>query len=438
MEIFSKKTSYTEILNYLFQQLPMYQRIGASAYKADLDNTILLCKLLNNPEKSFKSIHVAGTNGKGSTSHMLAAIFQAHGWKVGLYTSPHYKDFRERIKVNGAFIPKKFVRDFVLNYQQEFEKIKPSFFEWTVGLAFHYFRKEKVDIAIIEVGLGGRLDSTNVIQPLISVITNISFDHTQFLGDTLEKIAAEKAGIIKPNTPVVVGEWQAETAHVFLETAAEKKAPILFASQNFSAKKFKQEGNLTQFQILDEKENLLFPSLKISLLGDYQPKNLITVLQTIAVLKEKYPDWELENEKMEFALQNIQDLTGMMGRWQILSQNPLIVCDSAHNEGGLKLAMEQLTSQPANQIHFVLGAVNDKDLTKMLALLPTTAQYYFCKPAIPRGLDPEKLKELGQNFGLQGKVYKTVKSALAAAKRKAGKDDIIYIGGSTFVVAEVI
>lgn len=435
----SAKSKYAEILNYLTEQLPMFQRQGASAYKKDLSNTLALCQIVGNPERTFPTIHVAGTNGKGSTSHMLAAVLQAHGLRVGLYTSPHYKDFRERIKINGNFIAKKFIATFVEKYKPEFEPIQASFFEWTVAMAFDYFRHEKVDVAVIEVGMGGRLDSTNVITPLVSVITNISFDHTQFLGDTLEKIAFEKAGIIKNAVPAVIGEEQPETTAVFENAAKEKNAPLFFASRNFQIQKISRDADSTIFDVFDKAGKNIYKSLKISLSGDYQAKNLGTVLQTLEVLKNRLPGWDFDENKMRIALADIQRFTKMMGRWQIISKNPLVICDSAHNEGGLSLAMEQLKLQRGTKkLHMVVGAVNDKDLSKMLALMPATATYYFCKPDIPRGLETTEMQKFAKAFGLHGKTYTSVKNALRAAKRNSGPDDLIYVGGSTFVVAEVI
>lgn len=390
----------------------MYQRVGKSAYKADLNNTLDLSEYLNHPEHSFKSIHVAGTNGKGSTSHMLASVLQEAGYKVGLYTSPHLKDFRERIKVNGKMISKRSVSSFVQNHIAFFESKQLSFFEMTVGLAFDYFRKQKIDIAVIEVGMGGRLDSTNVITPEVSVITNIGKDHTQFLGDTLEKIAIEKGGIIKPNIPVVIGETQTETQSVFKEIAAEKQAEIIFADT----------------QVLS-----FYPT---DLLGEYQKKNQKTVLSVLNILKEK--QWKITESHIAQGLKQVVENTGLLGRWQILSQCPKIICDTAHNKEGLELVFAQLRKEPYSQLHIILGMVGDKDVNSVLAIFPKDASYYFCTPNIPRGLPVEILSKKAMEIGLEGASYTSVLEALNRAKSQAGANDVIYIGGSTFVVAEVL
>ena len=404
--------NYPETLDYLFGQLPMYQRIGNAAYKANLDNTYRLSEILNHPEKQFKSVHIAGTNGKGSTSHMLASVLQEAGYKVGLYTSPHLKDFRERIKINGAMISENEVIDFVKEYKNEFEKIQLSFFEWTVGLAFHYFANQKVDIAIIETGLGGRLDSTNIVTPEVAVITNISMDHTQFLGDTLAKIAAEKAGIIKSTIPVIIGETQPEIKHVFTEKANQLDAPIQIADK-LSLKEYESD-----------------------LKGVYQQQNKKTVLATIQVLQKL--GWNIAESHIINGLQNVVNNTGLMGRWQILNNQPLTVCDTGHNEAGIKLILAQINQQSFEKLHFVLGVVNDKDITNILQLLPKNATYYFCQANIPRALDVNILAEKATVVGLSGTIFSSVEAAYKAAQQNATAQDLIFIGGSTFVVAEVV
>ncbi len=390
----------------------MYQRVGQSAYKADLTATFHLSNYLNNPEKSFRSVHVAGTNGKGSTTHMLASVLQEAGYKTGLYTSPHLKDFRERIKINGEMIPKKNVSEFVEKHRHFFESNQLSFFEMTVGLAFNYFRKEKVDIAIVEVGMGGRLDSTNIVLPEVSVITNIGLDHTQFLGSTLEKIAAEKGGIIKNGIPVVIGETLLETKRVFEKIALERNAEINFA------------------------ENTDISGYTSDLKGNYQQKNKKTVLATLRVLQEK--GWNISEENIKNGLLNTIKNTGLMGRWQILKENPKVICDTAHNKDGLQLVMEQLTAENYDNLHIVMGVVNDKDLASILPLFPKKATYYFCKPKIPRGLDASLLASQARGFELVGEVHISVKEAYKAALKAASSGDLVFVGGSTFVVAEVL
>ena len=405
--------NYTETLDWMFNRLPMYQNIGKSAYKEDLTNTILLTNYLGNPEKNLKCIHVAGTNGKGSTSHLLASILQEAGYKVGLYTSPHLKDYRERIKINNVEISEDFVVDFIQKHQLFFETNELSFFEMTVGLAFDYFEKSKVDIAIIEVGMGGRLDSTNVITPLISVITNIGLDHTHFLGNTLSLIANEKAGIIKPNIPVVIGEYNSETKPVFLAKANTENSDIYFASDLIS-------------EVYD-----------CALLGDYQVSNIKTVIQTIKVLQQQN-EFKVSKENIKNGLLNVMKNTNLQGRWQELQKNPLVICDTAHNEHGLKIVLNQIEKQNFKQLHFVFGVVNDKDLDKILPLFPKNAKYYFCKPNIPRGLEANILQEKCLEFGLIGILNNSVATAYKKALLEANTNDMIFIGGSTFVVAEIL
>lgn len=405
--------NYSETIEWLFQQLPMYQTQGASAYKKDLTNTILLAKYLGNPEVDLKCIHVAGTNGKGSTSHLLASVFQEAGYRVGLYTSPHLKDFRERIKINGEEISEQFIVDFVVKNKPFFEEHQLSFFEMTVGLAFDYFRKEKTDINIIEVGMGGRLDSTNIITPEVSVITNIGLDHTQFLGTTLEAIAFEKAGIIKQKVPVVIGEYTSETRKVFENKAQETHSAIYFASD-----------------LIDE-------APKTVLLGDYQQQNKKTVLQTLRVIQSQNK-FVISDENIESGFLNVIKNTGLLGRWQQINDTPKAICDTAHNSHGLKIVLNQIQKEKFDDLHIVLGVVNDKDLDEILPLFPKNAKYYFCKPEIPRGLDAIILKEAASKFELKGKVFDSVSNAYQAALEKASPKDFIYVGGSTFVVAEIL
>jgi dihydrofolate synthase/folylpolyglutamate synthase len=404
--------NYHETVNWMFAQLPMYQQQGASAYKKDLTNTILLCDHLGNPQRNLQCIHVAGTNGKGSTSHMLASILQGAGYKTGLYTSPHLKDFRERIKIDGDEIDEDFVVDFLANHQSFFETHSLSFFEMSVGLAFDYFDKRNIDIAIIEVGLGGRLDSTNIITPLVSVITNIGLDHTQFLGNTLELIAAEKAGIIKPNTPIVIGEYTAETKPVFEDKANENNADIHFASETIGED---------------------YPS---DLKGDYQFHNKKTVLQTIRILQQQ--GFQISERHIKDGLMNVVRNTGLLGRWQQLSESPKVIADTAHNKDGLKNTLAQVAESNYDQLHIVLGVVNDKDLDEILPLFPKDAKYYFCKPDLPRGLDAVILSQKANAFGLRGTVHDSVPTAYQSALKNAAKSDFIYVGGSTFVVAEIL
>ena len=405
--------TYQETLNWMFSQLPMYQQQGASAYKKDLTNTILLAKHLDNPEKNIKAIHVAGTNGKGSTSHMLASILQQAGYNVGLYTSPHLKDFRERIKINGTPISETFICEFIAENKSFFEVNQLSFFEMTVGLAFEYFNKEKIDIAMIEVGMGGRLDSTNIITPLVSVITNIGLDHVQFLGNTVGAIALEKAGIIKQDVPVVIGEYTNETKGVFLAKAKEANSPIYFASD-----------------LIEEN----YPS---GLIGDYQLHNKKTVLQTIKVLQTQ-KEFTVSEENIKMGLLEVIETTGIQGRWQQIHSDPKVICDTAHNKHGLEIVLNQVQKEQFDSLHFVLGVVNDKDLEEILPLFPKNAKYYFSRPNIPRGLDAEILQAKAKDFGLEGKVYASIPEAYQQALKSASKTDFIYVGGSTFVVAEIL
>ena len=405
--------NYQETLNWMFNQLPIYQLQGPSAYKEDLTNSILLSNYLGKPENDLKFIHVAGTNGKGSTSHLLASVLQEAGYKVGLYTSPHLKDFRERIKINGIEISEEFVCEFIEKHIDFFKENELSFFEMTVGLAFEYFKTEQVDVAIIEVGLGGRLDSTNIITPMISVITNIGKDHTQFLGNTLEAIANEKAGIIKNNIPVVIGEYTSETKPVFLAKATTTHSEIFFALDTISED---------------------YPS---DLKGDYQFSNKKTALQTLRIVNT-IPGFEIPEAATKTGFLNVVKNTGLQGRWQQLNSAPKTICDTAHNKHGLKIVLNQLKKEEFDTLHFVFGVVNDKDLNEILPIFPKNAVYYFCKPNLPRGLDALILEQKSKEFGLLGKVYNSVSEAYENAKENATITDFIYIGGSTFVVAEIL
>jgi len=401
--------TYQETLNWMFSQLPMYQREGKTAFKKDLTNILAFSKVLDFPEEKFKTIHVGGTNGKGSTSHMIASVLQEAGYKVGLYTSPHLKNFTERIKINGDEVSSNFVVDFIERNKLFLERQKLSFFEMTVGMAFDYFATEKVDIAIIEVGLGGRLDSTNVITPEVAVITNIGLDHTQFLGETLQEIAFEKAGIIKNNIPIIIGERQKEVETIFIEKTKELNAEIFFAS--------------------DSSQNY-----KTDLLGDYQQKNFKSAVLAIHQLTS----FKVKENHIKKGLLNVVKNTGLKGRWQILQESPKIICDTAHNKDGLLLTMNQLKKENYHNLHIVLGVVSDKKLENVLDLFPKNAHYYFCQPNIPRALNVSDLQEKAKEFKLFGQKYNSVNEAYNSAKVKAEKKDIIYIGGSTFVVAEIL
>ena len=427
--------NYQETLDWMFNKLPMYQRIGGAAYKADLNNTIALLGHLGNPHRNFKSVHVAGTNGKGSCSHMLASIFQEAGYKTGLYTSPHLRDFRERIRINGEMIPEENVVDFIERNKEKFEKMELSFFEMTVGMAFDYFSNEKVDIAIVEVGMGGRLDSTNLITPELSVITNIGLDHVQFLGDTLEKIAGEKAGIIKEGIPVVIGETQPETHQVFEDKAAACHSPIYFADQIFDCDKVHIESMTQQEYDIWKNNELYLEACQIPLMGNYQKKNLATVVCAADLLKDKF---DLSDDDIRDGIANVIRNTHLMGRWQILNHDPLTIADTGHNVDGIREVVSQLSEMTYNKLHFVIGMVNDKDIDHVLQLLPHSCEYYFCKADIPRGLDAKILAEKAFDLGLRGKVYNSVRDAYLSALNDAHFDDVVFIGGSNFIVAEVV
>ena len=415
----------------------MFHRIGAAAYKADLNNTHALCLMLGNPEKEFKSIHIAGTNGKGSTSHFIASVLQQQGYKTGLFTSPHLRDFRERIKVNGQMIRKSEVTAFVSRHREEFDAIQPSFFEWTFALAAWYFAKQKVDIAVIETGMGGRLDSTNVITPLVSIITNIGFDHTQFLGSTLSEIASEKAGIIKPGIPVIIGETQPETEATFTTKSLQSGSAITFADQQFtclSSGYTRHRPPMLKAEFQSENKDRY--KLVSALSGKYQLKNLCTVLSALDALRRQ--GIKINSENMVSGIRNVVKNTGLKGRWQTLSRNPLTIADIGHNPDGIREVLDQIKLTPHEKLHFVIGVVNDKDVQTMLGKLPRNATYYFCKADIPRGLDAMALAEQAAGFSLQGQVYHSVNEALAAARSAAAANDLVVVGGSAFVVAEVV
>lgn len=423
--------NYSETLHYLYTSVPVFQHDGASAYKPGLDNSIALDNYLKNPHQTYKIIHVAGTNGKGSTSHLLAATLQESGYKVGLYTSPHLVDFRERIRINGVMIPQRCVIDFVEQHRAFFETIHPSFFELTMSMAFDYFRAEKVDVAVIEVGLGGRLDSTNIITPEISIITNISLDHIQFLGNTVEKIATEKAGIIKPHIPVIIGKAEGGVRRVFEEKARKEKAPLFFAEEaktlidsHFSA------GKTWKYHSAD------YGIFDGELSGIVQVENTQTVLTAIRILKTK--GFSITSKAVHNAFSHVVELTGLMGRWQEIQKTPRIICDTAHNSGGIEYIAAQLRKETYNQLHIVIGMVNDKDINSVLSLLPNTATYYFTRASVPRSLPEEELAAIATKYGLHGKTYPCVQQAINASKENAGNNDLIYVGGSTFIVADML
>jgi dihydrofolate synthase/folylpolyglutamate synthase len=403
---------YQQTLDFMYSQLPMFQRIGPAAYKANLSNTVRLCEILGNPENSFRSVHIAGTNGKGSVSHMLASVLQEAGYKTGLYTSPHLKDFRERIKINGEMITEEAVVNFIAKYKESFSDIGLSFFEMTVGMAFDNFRHEKVDVAIIETGMGGRLDSSNVITPLLSVITNIGYDHTQFLGESLQEIAVEKAAIIKAGIPAIIGETQKKVKHVFINRAKETGSSLKFADQESVS------------------------GIKPGLEGEWQKRNLNTAYQAIQSLIAS--GFKISEEDIQKGIENVIRNTGLAGRWQVLNDRPLCICDIAHNRDGIREIVKMIGKTPHNKLHFVLGLVADKNADPVLDLLPASATYYFCKADIPRGMDAAELQTKASNKDLNGEKYDSVKEALKAAMNHAAEDDLVFVGGSTFVVAEAL
>jgi dihydrofolate synthase/folylpolyglutamate synthase len=430
--------SYDDVISYLYDHLPYYQRSGPAAYKDNLDNTISLDAMFDHPHLKYKSVHVGGTNGKGSVSHMMASILMEAGYKTGLYTSPHLKDFRERIRVNGKMIEKKFIVNFVNEFlRRNKEKgLEPSFFELTVMLAFDYFAKNQVDIAIIEVGLGGRLDSTNIIKPDLTVITNISYDHMALLGDTLGKIALEKAGIIKRRIPVVIGETHPQTSIIFNGIAKEMAAPLFFADQQYNSGTGLYSPAARQIFNVRKGGIVAYENLSLDLLGKYQAKNVCTVLEAIDKLREQ--GWLIPDSALRNGLDKVVENTGLMGRWQVIGANPRIICDTGHNEGGLREVVAQIVQTPYKTLHFIIGMVNDKDIAGVLHLLPRDAVYYFTKASIPRALDENQLKKMAAFFKLKGNTYPTVAEALATARKNALPDDLIFIGGSTFIVAEAI
>jgi dihydrofolate synthase / folylpolyglutamate synthase len=428
-------SDYQSALDYLYKNLPMFQRVGAVAYKADLSNTIHLCSAISNPERKFKSIHIAGTNGKGSSSHMLAAILQSAGYKTGLYTSPHLKEFTERIKINGVEIDQEYIIEFVNRIRPEIEKISPSFFEITVVMAFDYFAFHKVDFAVIETGLGGRLDSTNVISPILSLITNIGYDHMDLLGSTLPKIASEKAGIIKPNTPTVISERQMEVESVFNTKASEEKSRIVYADHQVQMiEKYEDTSNDLTFNVYCQGE-LIVENLQPELKGDYQRKNIPGVISCIKVLQEL--GYAVTWQNVRAGIENVILLTSLKGRWQKIGDHPLLICDTGHNVDGLTEVVKQIRKQKFQNLFIVLGMVKDKDISNALALLPAEAYYFFCQASIPRALDANILFEKATEIGLRGEVIPEVNQAVAAAKSRASREDFIFIGGSTFVVGEV-
>ncbi|HEX8424960.1 bifunctional folylpolyglutamate synthase/dihydrofolate synthase [Hymenobacter sp.] len=429
--------TYAETLEYLYGQLPIFQRVGAAGYKPGLETTEKLAEATGHPDRKFASVHVAGTNGKGSSSNLLAAVLQAAGYKVGLYTSPHLREFTERIKVNGQDLTPEYLVAWVAQWKPLFGQLQPSFFEMCVALAFSYFAEEQVDVAVVEVGLGGRLDSTNIITPLVSLVTNISLDHQNLLGDTLPLIAAEKAGIIKPGIPAIISQTQPDVQAVFEHKAATEHAPLLFADQHYRVTLEAQPAPDQEFQVLTVTHDgqPLLEHLELELVGEYQQLNLPGVLAVLDELRRQ--GFVVPEAAVREGLRNVRQLTGFRGRWTILDRRPLVVCDTGHNEAGLRLVTSQLARLPRRQLHFVLGVVNDKDVSKMLKLLPTDATYYFCQAAIPRALPAAELAELATAAGLRGEAYGPVAAAVAAARTAAHPDDVVFIGGSTFVVAEL-
>jgi len=426
--------TYSEAITFLLEQLPMYQRVGASAFKKDLTNTKKLCQHLGNPELQFQSVHIAGTNGKGSSAHMLAAVLIAAGYKTGLYTSPHMKDFCERIRVNGQPISQQVVIDFVQNHQNFINELKPSFFEMTVGLAFQQFAAEQVDIAVIEVGLGGRLDSTNVIIPEVSLITNIGYDHMDMLGETLPEIAAEKAGIIKAGVPVVIGNYRAETLPVFEQKAKQEKSPMILAQNQYQFEMKVMTGQYQQIEV-HEKGILRFSSLKLSLTGSYQLQNIPGVLATIDYLKKQ--GFKISDDDIRRGLGSVQKLTGLKGRWQLLGENPTIVADTGHNLEAFQEIVRQILGYEYQKLHLVLGFVQGKAVEKILELFPKNSNFYFCKPSVPRGIEVDELATIAEKLKIRYQTIPLVNDALKRAREVAQKNDFIFVGGSSFVVAEL-
>jgi len=426
--------NYQQTIDYLFSRLPMFSRIGAAAYKTDLTNTAKLCAFLGNPQTKFKSIHVAGTNGKGSVSHMLAAILQVAGYKTGLYTSPHLKDFRERIKVNGEMVNESFVTTFTEKIKSLIEEIEPSFFEITVAMAFDHFMQEQVDVAVIEVGLGGRLDSTNIITPELSIITNIGWDHMNMLGDSLEKIAFEKAGIIKPGVPIVIGEMQSRTQPVFEQRAKEKGSPLFIAAQKRQVTDWNWEKHELAVEVSNEHKTD-HRVYHLDLPGIYQTKNLLTVLEACSQLQQQ--GWKIDNEITQQGLRQVKKLTGLHGRWEIIHQSPMVVLDVAHNEDGIQELIQQAELMEHRQLHIIIGMVKDKEVEKILSLLPKNARYYFTKAQIPRAMSEDELTVKATIAELRGSTYSEVNNALRDALLHAHRDDLIIVCGSVFLVGEI-
>lgn len=429
--------NYIQATEYLYGQLPVFHRIGAAAYKTDIDNTIKFMECLGNPQNDFASIHIAGTNGKGSCSHLVASILKQSGKKTGLHTSPHLVDLRERISVDGKLCGKNYVINFLKKYKNEIENIQPSFFELMVAMAFNYFKQKKVDNAVVEVGMGGRLDSTNILSPLCCLITNISFDHTQFLGNTLSEIASEKAGIIKNNTPIVISQSQTETKDVFLQKAKQMHAPIYFADENYELKNIKEDDEFLTADVY-RKGQLFIQNLQCPLKGDYQKKNLLGVLQTIEVLNT-IENYHISKQDIKEGIKKLQKNFLLQGRWQILKQNPLTICDTGHNEDGLSLVLKQLAKVKKEKLNFVFGVVYDKDIDKEINMLPKEAEYFLCKANIPRGLEVEILAQKFQSKGMKYRVFSSVKQAYNQAQKDAIKTNaMVFIGGSTYTVAEIL
>ncbi len=426
--------TYQEALAFLLEHLPMYQRVGGTALKKDLTNIQILCRHLGDPHQEFSSLHIAGTNGKGSSAHMLAAILQSAGYKTGLYTSPHLKDFTERIRINGQPIPPLRVVQFVEEYQEFLASLGPSFFEMTVAMAFDYFSQEKVDIAVVEVGLGGRLDSTNILTPLLSLITNIGLDHTDMLGETLAEIAYEKAGIIKPDIPVVVGSYQAETLPIFQKKANKEKSPITLAYQNYQIECIQKDTHYQYVSVYRHSE-LLYSDVELSLLGNYQLQNLPGVLASVDQLNSQ--GFSISEQHIRAGLQAVQTLTGLKGRWQILGHSPTVVADTGHNQEAFEELIKQIEQNPHKQLLMVLGFVEGKDVKKLADLLPASAKYYFCQPNIPRAMSLDKVVKIAEQHQLDFEVVTNVNQALHTAQEQASAEDFIFVGGSTFVVAEL-
>ncbi len=423
---------FKDTLQYMYDLLPMYQRVGAVAFKKDLTNTLQLCEVLGNPQKAFKSIHVAGTNGKGSSAHMLASVLQSAGYKTGLYTSPHLKSFTERIKIDGEEVSEAFVVDFIKKLQKSIEELQPSFFEITVVMAFEYFARQNVDVAVIEVGLGGRLDSTNVIIPLVSLITNIGLDHTDMLGETLPEIAGEKAGIIKPGIPVVISETQPEITYVFDQRAKELGADIYYADQIVNIFRIGEGNGNLDFEVISANESFVG---KTDLVGKYQLKNIAGVLQTLEIIKQN--GFDLSQEKVVDGLSNVVKNTGLLGRWQRIGKDPLTICDTVHNSAGIQFFVDQIHNMSYKNLIIIWGSVMGKNLDGIWKLLPKNAFYYFCEAKVPRAMKAEELQKKAMDFQCFGEVVHDVNDALARARTKADKEDLILIGGSNFIIAEI-